>query len=106
MSLKGEMGDFFSLISSLRRELSSVCTREWPGREDEQITCNTSGAYHVQHIVSHVEPRDSTAVKVRADIAFILTLFPWLKLLTNEGEGETGVARKKTRGRASENVTY
>ena len=37
----------FLTISSLRRELSL----KWPGRICVQITCHTSSAYHVQHVV-------------------------------------------------------
>ena len=38
-------------ISSQRRELSPTRTLKWPGRKRVQITCNTSSAYHVQHVV-------------------------------------------------------
>ena len=38
-------------ISSLRRELSPTRTLKWPRRNCVQITCNTSSAYHVQHVV-------------------------------------------------------
>ena len=38
-------------MSSLRRELSPTRTLKWPGRNHVQITCNTSSAYHVQHVV-------------------------------------------------------
>ena len=43
-------GDFFT-ISSLRRELSPARTLKWPGRNRVQITCNTLGAHHAQHVV-------------------------------------------------------
>ena len=34
-----------------------------------QITCNTSGAHHVQHVVCHTVRRDSSAIKSdRAEI--------------------------------------
>ena len=59
-----------------------------------------SCANHVQHIgrlsrqhaVFHVLRRESSTVKFdRAEIAFILALLHWLKLLTNEiGEGGGG----------------
>ena len=72
--LKGIIRDFFT-ISSLRRELSPTRTLLWPGRNRVQITCNTSGAYHVQHVVCDVVPRDSSAIKFdRVEIAFILAL--------------------------------
>ena len=41
----------FLTISSLRRKLSPTRTLKWPGRNRVQITCNTSSAYHVQHVV-------------------------------------------------------
>ena len=50
-------------ISSLRRELSPTRTLKWPGRNRAQITCNTSRAYHVQHVVCHLVRRDSSAIK-------------------------------------------
>ena len=37
----------FFPISSLCRELSPTRTLKWPGRNLVQITCSTSGAYHV-----------------------------------------------------------
>ena len=41
----------FLTISSLRGELSPTRTLKWPGRNRVKITCNTSGAYHVQHVL-------------------------------------------------------
>ena len=41
-------------VSSVRRELSPTHTLKWPGRNHVQITCNTSGAHHVQHVVCRV----------------------------------------------------
>ena len=41
----------FFTISLLRREPSPTRTLKWPGRNRVQITCNTSSAYHVQHVV-------------------------------------------------------
>ena len=38
-------------LSSLHRELSPTHTFEWPRRNRVQITCITSSAYHVQHVV-------------------------------------------------------
>ena len=38
-------------ISLLRCELSPTRTLKWPGRNRVQITCNTSSAHHVQHVV-------------------------------------------------------
>ena len=59
---------------------------KWPGCNCVQITCNTSSAHHLQHVVCHVVQRDSSAIKFdRIEIAFILALIYWLKRLTVEG---------------------
>ena len=58
---KGAIREF---LTSLRRELSPTRTLKWSGRNRVQITCNTSGAYHVQHVVCHVVRRDSSAIKI------------------------------------------
>ena len=59
------------------------------------ITCNTSGAHHVEYVVCHVVRIDSSATKFDSTyIRFILALFYWLKPLTDEGEEETGVPRE------------
>ena len=73
-------------ISSLRRELPPTRTLKWPGRNFVQISCNTLNAFHVQPGVCHLVRRDSSAIKTdRVKIAFIVALFRWLKLLTDEG---------------------
>ena len=41
----------FSTISSLCRELSPTRTLKWPRRNRVQITCNTSSADHMQHVL-------------------------------------------------------
>ena len=51
----------FFAISSLRRELSPTCTLKWPRRNRVQITCNTSSAYHVQHVVLRATWYEGTA---------------------------------------------
>ena len=38
-------------ISSLLRKPSPTRMLKWPGRNRVQITCNTSSAYHVQHVI-------------------------------------------------------
>ena len=43
-----------SFAISLRRKRSPSCTLKWPGRNRVQITCNTSDAHRVQHVVCHV----------------------------------------------------
>ena len=52
------------IISTLRHELSPTRTLKWPGRYREQITCNTSGAHHVRHVVRQTVRRDSSAVNI------------------------------------------
>ena len=42
----------------------------------------TSGAFHVQHVTSHMEQEDSSTIKFdRAEIAFIVAVFHGLKPL-------------------------
>ena len=97
----------FFTISSLRCELSPTCTLKWPGRNCVQSTCNTSSACHVQPAVCHLVQRDSSAIKFdRAEVAFMLALFYWLKPLTDEEGEETGVPGENPWQRASENATY
>ena len=48
-------------ISSLLRELSPTCTLKWPLRNRVQITCNTSSAYHMQHVLLRVRWYEGTA---------------------------------------------
>ena len=48
-------------ISSQRRELSPTRTLKWPRRNRVQITCNTSSAYHVQHVVLRATWYEGTA---------------------------------------------
>ena len=56
---------FFFRISSLRHELSPTRTLKWPGRKCVQITCNTSSAYHVQHVVLRATRYEGTAQLLR-----------------------------------------
>ena len=42
---------FFFTTSSQIREPSPTRTLKWPGRNRVQNTCNSSSAYHVQHVV-------------------------------------------------------
>ena len=51
----------FFIISSQRRELSPTCTLKRPRRSRVQITCNTSSAYHVQHVVLRATWYEGTA---------------------------------------------
>ena len=48
-------------ISSPRREPSPTRTFKWPGRNRVQITCNTSSACHVQHVVLRATWYEGTA---------------------------------------------
>ena len=52
--------DFFT-ISSLRREVSPTRILKWTGRIHVQITCNTSSAYHVRHVVLRAMWYEGTA---------------------------------------------
>ena len=87
--------------------MSPTHTLKWPERNRVQITCNTLGAYRVQHVVYHVVRRDSLAVKFdRVEIAFSLALFYCLKPFTDEGWEETEVSGEDFRRRALENATH
>ena len=61
IAFKGAIRDFFFTVSSLRREPSPTRTLKWPGHNREQITCNTSSAYHVQHVVLRATWYEGTA---------------------------------------------
>ena len=61
ITLKGANRDFYILLTAPRTV--SDTTLKWPGRNRVQITCNTSGAHHVQHVVCYVVRRDSPAIK-------------------------------------------
>ena len=76
----------FFTISSLHRELSRTRTFKWPGCNRVQITCNTSSAYRVQHVVLRVTWYEGTAQLFswqslnRIHLSFILLaepLSPW-----------------------------
>ena len=59
-------------------------TLKWPRRNRVQITCNTHCSHHVQHVVCHLERRDSAATKVgRVEIAFTTALSFCLKRLSD-----------------------
>ena len=51
----------FFTISSQRHELSPTRTLKWPRRNCVQITCNTSSAYHMQHVVLRATWYEGTA---------------------------------------------
>ena len=79
-------------IFSLCRVLSPTLTLKWPRHNRVKITCNTSSAYHVQHVVCHLVRRDSSSIKFdRVEIAFNLALLYGLKPLTDEGGEETRI---------------
>ena len=48
-------------ISSLRCEPPPVRTLKWPWRNHVQIMCNTSNAYHVQHVALLATRYEGTA---------------------------------------------
>ena len=45
----------------MRRESPPTRILKWPGRNRVQITCNTSSAYHVQHVVLRATWYEGTA---------------------------------------------
>ena len=68
--------------------MSPTSTLKWPEPNKVQITCNTSNAYHVRHVVCHVVRRDSSVVKSdRVEIAFIF-FFYWLNDYPMKEQGD------------------
>ena len=51
----------FFTIFSLRRESSPTHTLKWPERNSVKITCNTSSAYDVRHVVFRATWYEGTA---------------------------------------------
>ena len=51
----------FLTVSSLRREPSPTRTLKWLGHNHVQITCNTTSAYHAQHVVLRATWYEGTA---------------------------------------------
>ena len=61
-----------------------------------QTMCNTSGTYHVQHLLCHAVRRHNSGIKFgRVEIPF--TLLNRLKRLTDEKGEETEVTEEKER---------
>ena len=83
----------FFTISSLRREPSPTRTLEWSGHNCVQIMCNTSGAYHVQHVVLRATWYEGTAqlLSLTEFKLHLLQLYLLAETLTVEGGKETGV---------------
>ena len=86
--------EIFFTIPSLRRELSPTRTLKTLGHNSVKITCNTSSAYHVQHVVLRATWYEGTAqllsltdFKSHFYLSFILLAEPF----TGEGGEETGV---------------
>ena len=65
IAFKGAIRDYFSF---LRRELSPTRTLKRPGRNRVQITCNSSSAYHVQHVVLRATWYEGTAQLLRQNL--------------------------------------
>ena len=58
----------FSLQCPYCAANSPECILKWQGRSRVQITCNTSGAYHAQHVVCHVVRWDGSAIKLDTEL--------------------------------------
>ena len=64
------------LQSTQPGELPPARMHTWTRRNHVQITCNPSGAYHVQHAVCRVVRTHSSAIHVdRVEIAFMFRLY-------------------------------
>ena len=76
-----------------------------------QITCNTSSAYHVQHVVLRATWYEGTAqllslTEVKSHL-LELYLTGWtIKPIKDEGREKAGVPGENPWRRASENATY
>ena len=90
-------------ISSLRHEQSPTRTLKWPGRNRVQITCNTSSAYHVQHVVLRATLYEGTAQLLNLT-EFKSHFFSFILLA--EPLTDKGVPGENPWRRASENATY
>ena len=80
----------FFTISSLRHEPSPTRTLKWPWHSREQITCDTSSAYHVQHGVLRATWYEGTArlLSLTELKSHLFVLFLLAELLTDEGGGK------------------
>ena len=101
----------FFTISSQRRELSPTRTLKWPRRNRAQIIimCNTSSAFHVQHVVLRATWYEGTAqllslTELKSHL-FELYFVGWI-IKPDAGGEETGVPGENPWRRASENATY
>ena len=84
------------LTISLRHQLSPTRTLKSPGRNRVQITCNTSSANHVQHVVLRATWYEGTARLLRQSLnriylSFILLAEP----LNRWRRGENRSTRRK-----------
>ena len=57
MAIKGTIRDFLQSPPCAANRLQHVCS----SGSGEQITCNTSSAYHVQHVVLRATPYEEAA---------------------------------------------
>ena len=80
----------FFTVSSLRCTPSPTCTLKWPRRSHMQIMCNSSSAYHVQHVMLRAMWYKGTAhlLSLTEFIShFILAFILLAEPLTDEGGG-------------------
>ena len=119
ITLKGAVPDFFFFFFLQSPHCAANCLQHVRSSGQDAIackprathrvliTCNTSGAYHVQHAVCRTERRDSSAIKLdRADITFMLALFYWLKLMKDGRKTRVLIDPSPSTGRSSENATH
>ena len=83
ITMKGATGGFLT-ITSLYRKLSPTHTLMWLERSHMQITCNTLGTHHVQHVVCHVVGKDNPATKFWNSCNHIYSNFISLAETTNQ----------------------
>ena len=99
----------FLTISSLRRELSPTCTLKRLGHNRVQIMCNTSSAYHVQHVVLRATWHEGTAqlLSLKEFKSHLFELYFIACSIKPMKEGKKPeYPEKNPWRRASENATY
>ena len=90
----GGGGEGYNLLNA-PQTVSNVYAKV-AGRNRAQVTCNTSGDYHKQHVASLVVRLASSAIQFdTAEIECIFTVFHQLKPLTDDGGKDIGLLGDK-----------
>ena len=88
--LKGAIWDLY------KSHWATSCLQHVRSSGQGAIVCNTSGTYHVQHVMCHMVWRDNSAIMFdRVSITFLLASFYWLNHVPLK-EGRTRECPEKT----------